>query len=64
MSLSLLLTLTVMRNIVAGMLHALDITSLLLTLISYLIIFLWFFITFGLFLYLTGMLNSIYRSIK
>lgn len=64
MGLSIFLTLTVTRNIVASVLHALGITSLLLSLISYFILFLWFFVPLGLFLYLTGMASAIFKSIK
>jgi len=64
LGLSIFLTLVVTCNMFAGVFYALGITSILLNITRYLIIFLWFVGPMGLFLYLTGMLRAILKSMK
>jgi hypothetical protein len=64
LGMSVFFTLVVIYNILAGLFYALGITSLLLSITSYLIVFLWCVGPMGLFLYLTGMLGAILKSIK
>ena len=64
LGMSIFFTLVVTCNMFAGVFYALGITSLLLNMVRYLIIFLWCVGPIGLFLYLTGMLRAILKSMK